>query len=502
MSTHTLESLGLSGLPYEGAPPVPSAAVTGIAVDSRDVADGFVFVAIKGEKLDGAEFAQYAVRQGALAVVATAEGVATMRRDIGALPVPVFVVAEPRAVLSRLAAAFYPGQPPVMAAVTGTNGKTSVTYFLRQIWEALGHRAAAFGTTGITGKGFDAPLAMTTPEPIALHKILDDLAANGCTHGAMEASSHGLAQYRLHGVRLTTAGLTNITRDHMDYHRDFDDYVGAKLRLFHEILAPGGTAVLNADEPVFALARMATRDRNMIAVGRDEAADLRLVARAFHTDGQDIGLTWEGKRYDARLQLIGEFQAWNVLTAAGMALACGDDPAAIFAALPGITGAKGRMELVARRANGAAVYVDYAHTPDALATAIKALRPHCEGRLIVVFGAGGDRDPGKRPMMGKAVADYADVAIVTDDNPRSEDPATIRLAVKEGAPEADDIGDRTQAILTGVDALTRPGDCLLIAGKGHEQGQEVGDEMRPFDDGDQARTAVEVLDRESRGGQA
>ncbi|MEM0990410.1 MAG: UDP-N-acetylmuramoyl-L-alanyl-D-glutamate--2,6-diaminopimelate ligase [Pseudomonadota bacterium] len=498
----TLESLGLMRRPHHGAVPDGVTPVTGLAVDSRDVQPGFVFVAIKGGKLDGAEFAQYAVRQGAVAVVTTEEGVATARSDLGALPVPFFTVIEPRAELARLAALTHPGQPPVMAAVTGTNGKTSVAHFTRQLWAALGHAAAAFGTTGIEGEGFEAPLAMTTPEPITLHHILSELATKGCTHAAMEASSHGLAQYRLHGVQIAAAGLTNITRDHMDYHADHDDYVGAKMRLFHEVLNPSGAAVLNADDPAFALARMSARGARVIAVGKAESADLRLVSSRFHTDGQDIAFTWQGSTYDARLDLIGAFQASNAMIAAGLAIACGDDPAAIFAALPKLTGAKGRMERVARRANGASVFVDYAHTPDALSTALTAIRPHVTGRLVVVGGAGGDRDPGKRPLMGQAMTAHADVVIVTDDNPRSEDPASIRAAVRQGAPDADDIGDRAEAILTGVDWLTQTGDCLLIVGKGHEQGQERDGAVLPFDDAEQARTAVAVLDRDQLGGLA
>ncbi|MDH3666304.1 MAG: UDP-N-acetylmuramoyl-L-alanyl-D-glutamate--2,6-diaminopimelate ligase [Paracoccaceae bacterium] len=492
----TLAALGLTEMPNRGADADPDAQVRGIAVDSREVRDGFVFVAIPGTRLDGASFAQYAVRQGALAVVATQAGAETARRDLEGLPVPVFIAEEPRLALARLAARFYPRQPEVMAAVTGTNGKTSVSDFLRQIWAFGGHRAAAFGTTGVLGEGFDEPLIHTTPEPITLHALLDRLAAKGCTHAAMEASSHGLAQYRLDGVRLAAAALTNISRDHMDYHASHEEYVAAKLRLFGALLPEGATAVLNADDPVFAHARDSAlaAGAKVISVGHGIGADLTISVMRYTAKGQVVQFSWEGRQRTESLDLVGSFQAQNAALAAGLALATGVAEKTVFDAMPTLKGVRGRMELVARRGNGAAVYVDYAHTPDALATAIDALRPHCLGQLVVVFGAGGDRDPGKRPMMGQAVASRADVAMVTDDNPRGEDPAAIRQAVITGCPEAYEIGDRAAAILAGVDALKEPGDCLLIAGKGHEQGQEVKGEMLPFDDATQARSSVGALE--------
>ncbi len=479
-----------------GPLPDPEAVVTGLAVDSREVRDGHVFFAIPGTRRDGAAFAQYAVRQGAIAIVATRDGVETARADIGGLPVPFLVADNPRQVLAQAAARFFGAQPRVMAAVTGTNGKTSTSHFLQQIWAAAGLPAAALGTTGVEGEGFAEALRHTTPEPITLHALLARLAAKGCSHAAMEASSHGLAQYRLDGVRLSAAALTNISRDHMDYHADHEAYVAAKLRLFGELLPPDGVAVLNADDPVFARARgmVAARGIRCISVGADEDAELRILDVRFHAEGQDIELGWDGQVHRAHLRLIGDFQSKNVALAAALAIATGVAPAGVFAALPGLTGVRGRMQLAARRANGAAVYVDYAHTPDALATAIDAIRPHCAGRLVVVFGAGGDRDPGKRPLMGEAVAKRADIAIVTDDNPRSEEPAAIRRAILDACPEAHEIGDRAAAILAGVDALTAPGDCLLIAGKGHEQGQEVQGEMLAFDDATQAEASVAALD--------
>jgi len=490
----TLEGLGLTRLRHAGPPPDPAAPVTGLAVDSREVKPGFVFVAVPGTRLDGASFACYAVRQGAAAVVITPEGLETALADIGELPVPFLIRDRPRAELARLAALWHGAQPECVVAITGTNGKTSVAHFLRQIWAALGRRAAALGTTGVEGEGFAEPLAMTTPDPLVLHALLARLAAKGCTHAAMEASSHGLAQHRLDGVRLAAAALTNITRDHMDYHRDHDDYVAAKLRLFHEVLPSDAAVVVNCDDPAFAMVRMIKASRPMIAVGRAAIADLRLTGTQFQADGQEITYAWKGAVHHARLGLIGGFQAENALSAAALAIVTGGEPEAVFAALPGLTGVRGRMEQAAKRRSGARVYVDFAHTPDALRTAIAALRPHCAGRLVVAFGAGGDRDPGKRVMMGRAVAELADAAIVTDDNPRSENPAEIRAAVMAGCPRADEIGGRAEAILTGVDALRAPGDCLLIAGKGHEQGQEMAGQVLPFDDAEQARAAVAALD--------
>ncbi|MEM7422857.1 MAG: UDP-N-acetylmuramoyl-L-alanyl-D-glutamate--2,6-diaminopimelate ligase [Pseudomonadota bacterium] len=490
----SFSAIGLMGLDHAGPEPDPGTPVTGIAVDSRDVRQGFVFVAVPGLRRDGATFAQYAVRQGAAAVVVTLDGLETARADIGDLPVPFFLSRNPRADLARLAAAYHREQPKTIVAVTGTNGKTSVADFTRQIWAGLGLRAAAFGTTGVVGTRFEEPLDMTTPEPVALHALLARLVGKGCTHAAMEASSHGLAQYRLDGVHLAAAALTNITRDHMDYHRDHDDYVGAKMRLFHSVLPRGGVAVLNADDPVFALARMALAGRPMLSVGRAAGATLRLTRSDFRPDGQVIHFVWKSEVYTALLSLIGSFQADNALLAAGLSIATGSQPEVVFDMLEHLTGVPGRMELAGRRANGASVFVDYAHTPDALKTALAALRPHCAGRLVVVAGAGGDRDPGKRALMGRAMADGAETVIVTDDNPRTEDPIKIRSEVMQGCPLADDIAGRDHAILAGVDALKSAEDCLLIAGKGHEKGQEIGGEVLPFDDVAQARAAIGALD--------
>src|SRR5690625_1813075 len=502
MNGQSLDALGLMRLEQLGPAPDPQAEITGIAVDSRKVRPGFLFVAVPGYRLDGAEFVQYAIRQGATAVLATADGVELARRTMGGLsvdelPVPFFVASNIRAELARLAAVFERRQPEIMVGVTGTNGKTSVASFTRQIWEALGLRAASIGTIGVQGEGFSEPLSVTTPEPLELHALLARLAEKGCTHAAMEASSHGLAQHRVDGVRFRAAGFTNLTRDHMDYHADAEEYLAAKLRLFGEVLPPDGVAVLNADDPVFDRVRTlcASRGIRVLSAGRAPEAELQLAETRFHAEGQEVVLNYQGREHRVDLGLIGAFQAENVALAAGLVLATGGEAGALFAALPKLKGVPGRMQRAGQRENGASVYVDYAHTPAALETAISALRPHCAGRLITVFGAGGERDPGKRPLMGEVVARLADGAIITDDNPRGEDPEAIREAVRQGCPNAEIIGDRAKAILTGVEALKDAGDCLLIAGKGHEQGQEIAGETMPFDDVEQARAAITVLDR-------
>ncbi len=484
-----------------GPPLDPDFKIAGLAVDSRAVKDGYLFAALKGVQTDGAAFAKYAVRQGAVAVLTTLDGAMRAAEDLGGFPVSFIIDPDPRARLAEIAARFHGAQPEVMVAITGTNGKTSVASFCRQLWSAIGRPAANIGTTGVEGEGFETPLAHTTPEPTELHALLAELAEKGATHAAMEASSHGLAQRRLDGVRLRAGALTNITRDHLDYHPDFADYAAAKLRLFAELLPQGASAVLNLDDPIYSAAEAVAmaRDLTVIPVGESPAADpgLRILGAAFHEDGQTVRFAYAGAEHEGRLSLIGGFQASNALTAAGLLIGCGEDPNAVFTALPSLRGVRGRMELVATRASGGAAYVDYAHTPDALATALSAMSPHTPGRLLVLFGAGGDRDPGKRPLMGRAAAEGADLVFVTDDNPRSEDPAAIRESVLAGAravsADATDAGPRDEAILNAVDAL-QPGDRLLIAGKGHETGQVVGGETLPFDDAEHARAAVAALD--------
>ncbi len=483
----SISSLGLTA--RGGANP----QITGIAVDSREVKDGFLFAAMPGSRVHGGEFIQYALRMGASAVLTDATGAEIAAEELAASDAALVVTDNPREALSLTSALWFGGQPATMVAVTGTNGKTSVSTFVRQIWIEMGLEAVNLGTTGVEG-AWTAPLAHTTPEPITLQRTLAEAATNGITHAAMEASSHGLDQRRLDGVTLKAAGFTNFTQDHLDYHETFEAYFDAKAALFARVLPEGGTAVVNIDDPkgidMAAIAR--ARGCEVITVGRD-GGDLHLTAQRLDSTGQDLRFEWRGKAFQKRLNLIGGFQADNVLLACGLVIACGADPAGVFDTLPHLTTVRGRMELAATRDNGAAVFVDYAHTPDAVATALKAMRPHVMGRLIAIVGAGGDRDPGKRPLMGAAAAELADVVIVTDDNPRSEDPATIRAAVLEGAPEATEVGDRAEAILRGVDML-QPGDALLVAGKGHESGQIVGDDVLPFDDVEQASVAVAALD--------
>jgi UDP-N-acetylmuramoyl-L-alanyl-D-glutamate--2,6-diaminopimelate ligase len=467
--------------------------ITGLSVDSRETRAGHLFAALPGTRMHGAEFLPYALRMGAAAVLTDAAGLA-IAESAGPLAVPVLLSDEPRRALAIAAGRWFGSQPEVVVAVTGTNGKTSVASFTRQIWEGLGATAVNLGTVGVEG-AVAAPMSHTTPEPITLHRLLADLADKGITHAAMEASSHGLDQNRLDGVYLAAAGFTNITRDHLDYHAGFEAYFAAKLALFARVLPRQGTAVIDLDDPNGMRVRdvAAARGQRVLAVGRGEGCELRLIGQRFDATGQELLFAWGGRSHKVRLGLIGGFQAQNALVAAGLAIGSGSEPAAVIGALPGLRTVRGRMERAATRANGAAVFVDYAHTPDALTTALSALRPHVMGRLIVVFGAGGDRDRGKRPLMGAAAAAAADIVYVTDDNPRTEDPAAIRAAVCSGAPESTEIGDRAEAILTAVDAL-QPGDALLIAGKGHETGQVIGQDILPFDDLEQASVAVAALD--------
>lgn len=486
--TKTLAELGLTAAGGR------EAAITGLSVDSRQVKPGHLFAALPGTRVHGAEFVEYALRMGAAAILTDRAGAEVARAALAQYPAALVVAEDPRQALAFAAALWFGRQPETVVAVTGTSGKTSVTSFTRQIWNALGYAACNVGTMGVQGD-WHAPLAHTTPEPITLHRILAGMAEAGVEHAAMEASSHGLEQRRLDGVRLKAAAFTNFSQDHLDYHANFDDYFAAKAGLFDRVLPEEGVAVVNTDDPrgIELLAHVRARGQHLLTVGRGPEADLRIVSQRYDALGQELRFAWQGQPHQTRLSLIGGFQAENVLAAAGLAIGAGDDPVRVFATLAGLKTVRGRMELAATRANGATVFVDYSHKPGALASALQSLRPHVMGRIVVVFGAGGDRDRLKRPLMGEAAAKYADVVFVTDDNPRSEDPAAIRAEVMAGCPEATEVGDRAEAILRGVDALG-PGDALLVAGKGHETGQIVGDTVYPFDDAEQASVAVAALD--------
>jgi UDP-N-acetylmuramoyl-L-alanyl-D-glutamate--2,6-diaminopimelate ligase len=469
-------------------------AIGGIVADSRAVKPGYLFAAVPGTKADGLTYLPQALAAGAAAVMA---------ERAPALPPPDHVamveVANVRRALALAAAKFYPRQPAVVAAVTGTSGKTSVAVFTRQIWAVLGRKAASIGTIGVVtpptppspacGGGWGGGYALTTPDPVELHRILDRLAGDGITHLALEASSHGLDQHRLDGVRIGIASFTNLSRDHLDYHGTAHAYFEAKLILFERLLAADGTAVVEVDHEFATDVVKRARERGLrvIEVGR-AARDIRLLDCAIDGFSQILLIEHDGMTHRARLPLVGAFQVENALLAAGQAIAGGCDPAAAFAALEGLVGAKGRLELVGRK-EGAPIFVDYAHKPDALAKALEALRPYVDRRLTVVFGAGGDRDPGKRPLMGAIAARLADRVIVTDDNPRSENAAAIRAAILKSAPGAAEIGDRGAAIRHAVAGL-EPGDALLIAGKGHETGQIVGKTVVPFSDHEAVAAAL------------
>ena len=466
-------------------PQAEAVVVTGLAVDSRAVRPGDLFFALAGCKTDGAGFIDSAIASGAVAIAGD-------HAPQGACRVPFVATPNPRRALALAAAKFYPRQPATIVAVTGTSGKTSVTAFTRQIWQRLGHASASIGTIGLVSQKRTIYGSLTTPDPIALHRQLHEIAAEGVTHLAFEASSHGLDQYRLDGVRVRAGGFTNLTRDHMDYHPDVAHYLAAKLRLFRDLVAADGAAVISADHDCSQAVIDAARAKNLriVAVGSkgDGAGEgIRLIGADIDGFAQKLDLEHRGRRHAVRLPLVGEFQIENALVAAGLAIGTGSEPQAVFAELELLEGAKGRLEQVAER-NGAPIFVDYAHKPDALAKALQALRPYAKRKLVVVFGAGGDRDAGKRPLMGAIAAENADSVIVTDDNPRSENPELIRSAILSTAKGAREIGDRAEAIRTAIAGL-EPGDALLIAGKGHETGQIVGDHTLPFSDHDAVAAA-------------
>ncbi|MGH6989177.1 MAG: UDP-N-acetylmuramoyl-L-alanyl-D-glutamate--2,6-diaminopimelate ligase [Stellaceae bacterium] len=476
-----------------GTMPRDDPEITGLTLDSRRVEPGYLFAAVPGSQVDGRRYIDDAVAQGAVAILTDdpQSYEALAHREP---PVALLGDDNPRRRIARMAARFYRPQPETVVTVTGTNGKTSVTVFVRQLWHGLGIKAASLGTIGIVAPGFTRPGSLTTPDPVTLHSELNALAQGGVDHVVLEASSHGLDQYRLDGLKPKAAAFPNLTRDHLDYHGNMAAYRAAKERLFAEVLPKDGTAVVNLDDPIgadIAAASMA-RGQRVIGYGRKAGAALRLVATRPTPTGQDVRLDLFGTATRVMLPLLGEFQAMNALAALGLVIATGSAPTRAVASLAKLEGAPGRMELVGRHPSGAAVVVDYAHTPDALDHALRALRVHCRGRLIVVFGCGGDRDPGKRPEMGAIASRLADSVLVTDDNPRGENPAAIRRAILGAAPGAVEIGDRAAAIRHGLDLL-RADDTLLIAGKGHETGQIVAGETLPFSDTLAARSALAAL---------
>lgn len=458
--------------------------VTGLTADSRQVAPGFVFAALPGAHVNGERFIGDAAARGAVAVLAGSDTNAPK-----GVQIPILRAANARRALALMAARFYPAQPETVVAVTGTSGKSSVAEFTRQIFAACGHRAASLGTIGVVEPDGAVYGSLTTPDPVSLHHTLNDLAERGISHLAFEASSHGLDQYRLDGVRLTSAAFTNLGRDHMDYHATVEDYLAAKLRLFTELLRPGQVAVVNTDGANSERVADAARARGLwvMTVGRNGRV-LRLVDVVRDGFEQIVTIEADGVTQPVRLPLIGAYQVENALTAAGLAMAAGVDSGDALGALERLTGVSGRLDRVGQ-VRGGIVVVDYAHKPEALQAALQSLRPFVTGRLICVFGCGGDRDRGKRPIMGRIASEHADVVIVTDDNPRTEDPATIRAEILTDAPRALQISDRRAAIEEAI-GMAQAGDVVIIAGKGHETGQIVGNTVLPFSDQEVARAAI------------
>ena len=480
--------LKLADLAIENArfdPRFAGVELTDIASDSRKVTRGALFVAVPGTKADGLAFLPQALANGAAAVMAERAA------DVPAA-VAMIVVPNVRRALALAASAFFPRQPGTIAAVTGTSGKTSVAAFTRQIWAALGLSAASMGTVGVVSDKTNVYGSLTTPDPIELHRMLDRLAGEGVTHLALEASSHGLDQHRLDGVRIAAGAFTNLSRDHLDYHPTLEAYLAAKLRLFTDLVATSGTAVIDVDDAHApqVIEAAARRGLEIMTVGA-KGEGIRLVSGAIDGFAQAVTLAHAGHDYKINLPLVGGFQVQNAAVAAGLCIATGADPPRVFATLEKLEGAKGRLELVGER-NGAPIFIDYAHKPDALQKALEALRPYTTGRLVVVFGAGGDRDKGKRPIMGRIAAENADSVIVTDDNPRSEKAATIRGEILAQAKGAAEIGDRAEAIRSAIGGLNK-GDVLLIAGKGHETGQIVGDRILPFSDHEAVAAALREI---------
>lgn len=463
--------------------------ITGITADSRKVVPGSFFVALPGLKFNGANFIDDAIEAGAAAILCVPEA-AKENNDI------VWVTNDqPARVFARYVARFFDKQPSHIAAVTGTNGKTSVAFFTQQIWKQLGHKSASVGTLGINADHYHLDTGLTTPDPVVIHKALSDLNNLGVDHVVFEASSHGLVQYRLDGVDISAAAFTNLTHDHLDYHKTEEEYFNAKKRLFSELLPPKKAAVLNVDSPHVKELEAVCQDHghDVITVGRDQG-DIRLLSQKSSSSGQEITFSYGEKVYDISLPLVGKFQASNALMAAGLVIGCGADADETFKALSYLRPVRGRMEQAGRHPDGGRIYVDYAHTPDALETVLTALRPHVKNNLSVVFGCGGDRDRAKRKVMGEIAARLADRVYVTDDNPRSEYPIDIRREIMEGCPDGINAGERGGAIKQAV-ADMDAGDILLVAGKGHEQGQTIGDKVYEFDDVSVVRSAIVAVEQ-------
>ena len=463
--------------------------IAGITADSRLVREGYLFAALPGSRTDGAEYIQNALLNGAVAIVAK-----TGTKLPSGSNAQLIETDNPRLLLSKIAAKFYAMQPENIVAVTGTSGKTSTVSFTQQLWNLSGiDNAVSLGTLGVRGGGFSTYGSLTTPDTVSLHAALADLGAAGITHLAMEASSHGLDQYRLDGVRIQAAGYSNLSRDHLDYHETMEAYFRAKSRLFGEVLEKDGVAVLNADDDHYAPLRdIAEHSGRKVFSYGENGQDIKLANRTLCPEGQNLSLDVFGKTYQVTLPLVGKFQAQNALCALGLVLALDPAPDKYVPLLSNLRGVPGRLELVAGHPKNAAVYVDYAHKPAAVEAVLNTLRPHTKSRLFCVIGCGGNRDAGKRPIMGRIAAGLANVVIITDDNPRHEDPAVIRAAMMEGAPDATEIGNRKEAIEYAIQKM-EDGDVLVIAGKGHEQGQIIGDDVHPFDDVAEANSAIRNL---------
>ena len=483
----SLSSLGLYTL--NGNDPV----INKIVFDSRQVVPGCLFAALKGGSVHGANFVESVLDAGASAILTDEEGELILKDfKIGAL----VVKKDARRALAKAAALFMEKQPETVVAITGTNGKTSVATFCRQLWNEAGIEAVNIGTTGVEGS-WSTPLNYTTPDPVKLHKVLHKAASQGITHVALEASSHGLDQRRLDGVEITATAFTNFSRDHLDYHASNKNYFDAKKGLFERLCPKGKVGVFNIDnKEIKDLADWYALNNHVLTIGYNKTADLVILDQKFYPKSQDIRFSFRDKTYQKSINLIGAFQAENLLMAAILVISSGQNESDIFEILENIKPVRGRMELAATKNNGATIYVDYAHTPDAIEVALKSLKPHVLGKLIIIIGAGGERDKGKRPLMGAAAEKNSDFVIITDDNPRNENPSVIHQMIKNGIQDYSKvrvIADRAEAILRAV-ALLEEGDGLLIAGKGHETEQIVGENSFPFDDFEQASLSVASLD--------